>query len=106
MIRNLIFGHVSQVFHNVHFRHFGKLKLRILLNPKLIIWLCVVHIFGYIGFGIRKFYEAHFFPIYYCLKSLFLKNVLIFIFTVCSVYPMLFPHNMFSSDLLHDECLS
>ena len=48
MMRNLICLHVSQVFHNVHFRHFGKLKLRFLLKPKLINRLCLVHIFGYI----------------------------------------------------------
>ena len=41
-----------------------------------------------------------------CSTHLFLKIVLIFIFTVNSVYLMLIPHNMFSSDLLHDECLS
>jgi len=38
----------SQAFQNVHFRHFGKLKLRFLLNPKLINRMCLVHIFGYI----------------------------------------------------------
>jgi len=62
MIRNLICVHVSQVFHNDHFRHFGKMKLLFLLNLKLINRFCVVHIFGYICVGIRKFYEAHLFP--------------------------------------------
>jgi len=61
-MRYLIRVNVSQVFHNVHFRHFGKLKLLFLLNHKLINSLCVVHIFGYICVGIRKFYETHLFP--------------------------------------------
>jgi len=47
------------------------------------------------------------FPILLLLKKLiFEKNVLIFIFKVYSVYPLLIPHNMFSSGMLNDECPS
>jgi len=44
-MRNLICVRVTQVFHNVQFRQYVKLKLRILLNPKLINKLCLVQIF-------------------------------------------------------------
>jgi len=73
-MRNLICVHVYQVYHNVHFRHFGKLKLRFLLNLKLIIILCVLHIFGYICFGIRIFYVAYLFPILLLFKKLIFKK--------------------------------
>ena len=94
------------MFHNVYFRHFGKLKLRFLLNTTFINRLCVVNMFGYICSVIENSTSQALSQYYYCEKSLYLKTVFIFICTVYSGYPLLFPHYMFSSDMLHGGCLS
>ena len=44
-MRNLIYVPVSKEFHYVHFRHFGGLKLRFLLNPTFVNRLGVVNLF-------------------------------------------------------------
>jgi len=62
------------VFKYVHFRHFGELKMRFLLNQTYHKRLCVLKDFGCICVGIRKFYETHLTPNIIFAKKLIFKN--------------------------------
>jgi len=59
------------VFHSVHFRHFGKLKMRFVLNPTFV---NVVNVLDIFVLGLEKSTKPRSFPILLLLKKLIFKN--------------------------------
>jgi len=81
-MRILIYICLSEVFHYVHFRRFGELKMRFLLNTTFVKRLYVVKNFGYICVWITKINETHLFPNHIIAKRFIGKIVFIFKSTV------------------------
>jgi len=105
MLRKLIYVLVSKVFHNDHFWRFGELKMRFPLIRQQVSWSQILWI--YLCWDYKYLQRPPFSYSYYFKKVFKKKTVYIFICTVYSVWPMLFPHyclgvsvfkNMFSTD--------
>ena len=88
-MRNLIYVLVSKVFHNVHFRHFGELKMRFLNIRQQVGWsqsLCI-----YLCWDSKYLQRPPLSHSYYCEKVI-LKCDCIILCKVYSAWPRCF-HN-------------